>query len=61
MGHAIQNETYLTGLYERAYWLRFAKNHQNNDRNSGGHNWPKLFWVVYVLWSGFLVVTTCSA
>ena len=41
-GHALQNKTNLT-WYVRVNWQCFAKNHQNNGRNTGAQNWPKLF------------------
>ena len=36
-GHALQNKTNFTG------WYCFAKNRQNNNRNTRGQNWPQTF------------------
>ena len=43
-GHAFQNKTKLTGWYARVSWQCFAKNRQNNGRNTGGQNWPTNFF-----------------
>ena len=43
-GYALQNKTNLTGSYARVNWQCFAKNRQNNFRNTGGQNWSKTFW-----------------
>ena len=35
-GHVRQNRANLTGWYTRVNWHRFAKNRQNDGRNTGG-------------------------
>ena len=42
--HALQNKSILTGSYARVNWQCFAKNRQNNFRNTGNQNWPKNFF-----------------
>ena len=48
-GYTLQNKTSLTGWYASLNWQCLAKNSQNDGRNTGGPNRPKLFWVVYSL------------
>ena len=42
-GHALRDKTKRTGWYASINWQCFAKNRQNNGRNTGERNWPKTF------------------